>query len=173
MKYRRIVTDLDDKITSDKIIEPIIQYEDGHSLTEIWVSEKATPDLSDDYVPNKFTLDLPLGGSRFVSCTIPPFSKIRNYELNTYGSFSEDLHGIHSTQTLDYVIVLEGQVDLVTKNGRQTLKKGDVVVQRGAKHAWHNISNSNCEIIAVMIGAQENSKFQKQEFKQIAKELNL
>ena len=164
------MTDLDNKISSEKIIEPSIEYEDGHSLTELWVSEKAVPDLSDDYVPNKFTLDLPQGGSRFVSCTIPPFSKIRSYELNKNGAFAEDLHGIHSTQTLDYVIVLEGQVDLVTNNGRQTLKKGDVVVQRGAKHAWHNISNTNCEIIAVMIGAQENSRFKKHEFKQIAKE---
>ena len=48
---------------------------------------------------------------------------------------------MHRTKTLDYVVVIEGEVVLVLDDSEVTLKKGDVVVQRGTDHAWENRSD--------------------------------
>jgi uncharacterized cupin superfamily protein len=48
---------------------------------------------------------------------------------------------MHRTKTLDYVVVIEGEVVLVLGDSEVTLKKSDVVVQRGTDHAWENRSN--------------------------------
>jgi len=45
---------------------------------------------------------------------------------------------MHRTRTLDYAVVIEGEVVLVLEDSEVTLKKGDVVVQRGTNHAWEN-----------------------------------
>jgi mannose-6-phosphate isomerase-like protein (cupin superfamily) len=48
---------------------------------------------------------------------------------------------MHRTKTLDYVVVIEGEVVLVLDDSEVTLKKSDVVVQRGTDHAWENRSD--------------------------------
>jgi mannose-6-phosphate isomerase-like protein (cupin superfamily) len=48
---------------------------------------------------------------------------------------------MHRTKTLDYVVVIEGEAVLVLDDSEVTLKKGDVVVQRGTDHAWENRSD--------------------------------
>jgi len=48
---------------------------------------------------------------------------------------------MHRTRTLDYVVVIEGEVVLVLDDSEVTLKKSDVVVQRGTNHAWENRSD--------------------------------
>jgi uncharacterized cupin superfamily protein len=45
---------------------------------------------------------------------------------------------MHRTKTLDYVVVIEGEVVLLLDDTELTLNKGDVVVQRGTDHAWEN-----------------------------------
>jgi len=47
---------------------------------------------------------------------------------------------MHRTQTLDYVVVIEGEVVLVLEDGEVVLRQSDVVVQRGTNHAWENRS---------------------------------
>ncbi len=47
---------------------------------------------------------------------------------------------MHRTKTLDYVVVIEGEIMLILDNSEVTLKPGDVVVQRGTMHAWENRS---------------------------------
>ncbi len=47
---------------------------------------------------------------------------------------------MHRTKTLDYVVVIEGEVVLVLDDSEVILKKSDVVVQRGTNHAWENRS---------------------------------
>jgi mannose-6-phosphate isomerase-like protein (cupin superfamily) len=47
---------------------------------------------------------------------------------------------MHRTQTLDYVVMIEGELVLLLEDSEVTLKQGDVVVQRGTNHAWENRS---------------------------------
>lgn len=50
---------------------------------------------------------------------------------------------MHRTQSLDYGVVIEGEVEMVLDNGVTTvMKRGDVAVQRGTNHGWRNCSKS-------------------------------
>ena len=61
---------------------------------------------------------------------------------------------MHRTLSLDYGLVLSGQVDMELDDGVIThLKSGDVVVQRGTIHAWINNSADWCRMVFVLIEA--------------------
>jgi mannose-6-phosphate isomerase-like protein (cupin superfamily) len=60
----------------------------------------------------------------------------------------------HRTQTLDYAVVIEGEVVLVLDDSEVILKQGDVVVQRGTDHAWENRSDQRTRVAFFHIDAQ-------------------
>lgn len=61
---------------------------------------------------------------------------------------------MHRTKTLDYVVVIEGEVVLVLDDSEVTLKKSDVVIQRGTDHAWENRSDKVSRVAFFHIDAQ-------------------
>jgi mannose-6-phosphate isomerase-like protein (cupin superfamily) len=61
---------------------------------------------------------------------------------------------MHRTQTLDYVVVIEGELVLLLDDSEVTLKRGDVVVQRGTNHAWENRSDKVARAAFFHIDAQ-------------------
>jgi hypothetical protein len=61
---------------------------------------------------------------------------------------------MHRTKTLDYVVVIEGEVVLVLDDTELALNKGDVVVQRGTDHAWENRSDTVARIAFFHIDAE-------------------
>jgi mannose-6-phosphate isomerase-like protein (cupin superfamily) len=61
---------------------------------------------------------------------------------------------MHRTQTLDYGIVLEGELTLVLDRGETTVRAGDIIIQRGTNHAWANRSDKNCRVAFVLIDGQ-------------------
>jgi len=62
--------------------------------------------------------------------------------------------GFHMTDTVDYAIVLEGEVWAVLDEAETLLKAGDVLIQRGTYHAWDNRSNEVARIAFVLIDAE-------------------
>lgn len=64
---------------------------------------------------------------------------------------------MHRTDTLDYVIVLAGEIDCDLPDDTITLRAGDVLVQRGTDHAWVNRSGAWARIGVVLIDAQPPS----------------
>jgi hypothetical protein len=62
--------------------------------------------------------------------------------------------GFHQTDTVDYALVLEGEVWAVLDDTETLLKAGDVLIQRGTYHAWDNRSNAVCRIAFVLIDAE-------------------
>ena len=69
--------------------------------------------------------------------------------------FEPDNPGMHVTDTVDYAIVLEGEVWLELDDGAQHhLEAHDVVIQNGTRHAWRNKTNRPVKMVFVMIGAQ-------------------
>lgn len=68
----------------------------------------------------------------------------------------EPLHpGMHTTQTVDFDVVLSGEVWLEVDDGKEVLlKAGDCVVQNGTRHAWHNRSKEPCVIAVCLLGAK-------------------
>ena len=68
-----------------------------------------------------------------------------------------DNPGMHTTQTVDYGIVLEGEVWLEVDDGKQVhLKPHDIVVQNGTRHAWRNKGDKPVKIAFVLIGAKKD-----------------
>ena len=60
---------------------------------------------------------------------------------------------MHRTRTIDYGVVVEGEVTLILSDSETTLRKGDVVVQRGTDHAWENRSTGTATMVFVLIDA--------------------
>ena len=58
---------------------------------------------------------------------------------------------MHTTDTVDYAIVLEGEIWSVMDEGETLLRAGDVLIQRGTNHAWANRSNSTARIAFVLM----------------------
>jgi mannose-6-phosphate isomerase-like protein (cupin superfamily) len=62
--------------------------------------------------------------------------------------------GFHRTPTIDYDIVLDGTMGLELDDGVEVrLEPGDVVVQNGTRHRWHNRGNTIARMLAVTVGA--------------------
>jgi hypothetical protein len=71
--------------------------------------------------------------------------------------FEPDNPGMHTTDTVDYGIVLDGEVWLEVDDGNQVhLKAHDIVIQNGTRHAWRNKSDKPAKIAFVLIGARRN-----------------
>lgn len=61
---------------------------------------------------------------------------------------------MHKTQTLDYGIVLEGELTLILDKIETTIQAGDIVVQKGTNHAWANRSGKVCRVAFILIDGQ-------------------
>ena len=60
---------------------------------------------------------------------------------------------MHRTETIDYAIVLEGEIEMDMDGSTVMMKAGDVMVQRGTNHAWANRSTARARVAFVLIDA--------------------
>jgi quercetin dioxygenase-like cupin family protein len=103
----------------------------GADFIEIWNVPKAIPSLTavEQREPNEreFTI-MPVAGHLLRIIEIYPPQQGGKRTV------------MHRTRTLDYVVVIEGEIILILDDSEVTLTKSDVVVQRGTNHAWENRS---------------------------------
>lgn len=118
-------------------------------------------------VPHR--LEPPLNGSVFRVVEFPPEAAMAGLSAEQREAFFKNLFagmdashcrvdtarspGMHKTSTLDYVVVLRGEVTLLLDEGEATLKPGDLVVQRGTNHDWVVRGNEPALIAVVMLSA--------------------
>jgi len=113
----------------------------GFSSTLIWATD-ATPariDGASEPACSAHPLSPPPGGSLCRIVTFPPDQALR-------GGARARHAGMQKTRTLDFCLVLEGEITLVLDAEEVELKAGDTVVQRGTRHAWSNRSDSPCVV---------------------------
>ena len=60
---------------------------------------------------------------------------------------------MHATKSIDYALVLAGEIDMLLDDSEVHLNTGDVIVQRGTNHAWVNRGDEPCCIAFVLIDA--------------------
>lgn len=139
----------------------------GPMFHEIW-NTRATPapidPASGEPHEEGIVLAPPQNGTRIRVLDIPPEGDTlaELTEEERVAHFAEigagdavaksDRHAfMHRTETIDYGIVLEGEVVLIMDEGETTVRAGDIVIQRGTNHGWANRSNANCRIAFVLI----------------------
>jgi mannose-6-phosphate isomerase-like protein (cupin superfamily) len=67
----------------------------------------------------------------------------------------------HRTKTIDYAIVLEGEIDMLLDDSEVHVKAGDVLVQQGTNHAWVNNSGKPCRIAFILIDGETPPAWQQ------------
>jgi len=112
------------------------------------------------------------GGTRFAIVHFPPESKTaeaaaRGVDMKTanqeffknFPGLAELMEaknpGMHTSQTVDYGVILSGEVELELDDGKiQRLKPGDCFIQNGTRHRWRNPGTVECVAAAVLVGAR-------------------
>jgi hypothetical protein len=173
--FRRVVTGHDQKgraiIQSDSPPERVKTLAGAGAPTcyEVW-NTRETPARIDrpsgEPAEEGIVLTPPVGGTRIRVLDIPPettetasldaakarahFAEIGAENASTNMGAARHPH-MHRTQTVDYGIVLEGEITLLVDIGEVTVRAGDIVVQRGTNHGWANRSGKNCRIAFILI----------------------
>lgn len=174
---RRVVTGHDENgkaiVLSDGLVERVYSnpVRPGHRSSDIWEAiglpvhlEASEPDPV--AIVDRFLS--PLGIKIRISELQPEEASIRRLTPEQAASWYKDSGHpasssfgqegrhplLHRTETIDYAVVLEGQMTLVMDDREVVLNKGDVVVQRGTNHAWSNRSNSLVRMLYILIDAR-------------------
>lgn len=175
--FRRIVTGHDDAgnaiIVSDAppLRAQRVGGKIGPLFYEIW-NTRETPALIDrrSSEPEESGLALapPRNGTRIRVLDIPPesdelehldeetarahFASIGAAHASTRKPGVKAPHPfMHRTETIDYGIVLEGEIVLILDGAETTVRAGDIVIQCGTNHAWANRSGKNCRIAFILV----------------------
>ena len=79
------------------------------------------------------------------------FAEIGAADASSMGEGKSRHAHMHRTQTIDYGIVLQGEIVLIMDDGETTARAGDIIIQRGTNHGWSNRSDANCRIAFILI----------------------
>jgi len=144
-KLRRIVTARDREgksvVGSDEIVDSVPgRFDDRVARCDPWSTDSLGPEL-DGHDPMKGAGRVmpPPGGTIFRILEIPPGNDTTK----------------HKTATLDYYVILEGELYMTLDEGEVLCKPGDVIVQRSTNHGWDNRSGKPARFAEVLIGTDE------------------
>ncbi len=170
-KVRRLVTghhaDGRSTVLMDGPAPNVKQRKAGNGSTLLWVTDETPASVSGsiDRAAREIGVPPPRRGTIFRIAEFPPGPglPIENEALlRDFGIGADVARGppprhpaIHRTRTIDYVVVLEGEIHLLLDDGEEKLGAGDVVVQQGTNHAWVNRGTATCRLAMVFIDAQE------------------
>jgi len=167
-EIRRVVTKLDASGKAVVMIDERTRLTASRLPTlvaNLWVTDKSLPDFTstDDRGKTKTGIQPPKSGTVFRVVEFPPESagghptvmmKIVGADAPAKG-LPPRHPMMHRTRTLDYAIVLSGEIDLLLDEVEVHVKAGDVVVQQATNHAWLNRGHEPCRIAFVLIDSQE------------------
>src|SRR5437588_10119153 len=115
----------------------------GSTSSLIWSADSTPADCSigediEDFGARLIGTPPPENGSRFAVISFPPGNPGR----------------MHRTATIDYVVVISGEIDMDMDDSTVKLKAGDVLVQRATHHAWVNRSKEPARVAFVLIDSK-------------------
>ncbi len=137
----------------------------GLALTDLWET-KAAPARNEgaaDNAERPVRLEPPRNGTILRLVEFPPDSQWRSRAdaREAFGSIgagrAPDRHSsdpmMHKTATVDYIIVLKGEIHAIMDGAETLLKPGDILVQRGTNHSWSVRGAEPCIVAAVLVSA--------------------
>ena len=141
----------------------------GFSITPVWATDHgmtALPGCDDPTLA--MTRFVPgWGGTRFLITVLPPAGQAPDpgadlsavpaelaAKLPGLGDAMElENPGMHTTDTVDYDIIISGELTLEVDDGQEVaLKPGDIVIQNGTRHRWRNTGTKPCVMYSVLVG---------------------
>lgn len=162
-----------EEVLGDEDVVPItVSLFPGAEFVRVWGSD-GTPQLpasADRAQPKEWFP--PPGGFRFVLVTLPPNTAPTAGDLDMPEALVElseklpglaevmepDNRGMHTTDTVDVVLIVSGQATLDLGEGAElTLEAGDCVVQHGTRHAWRNLTSRPCTMASAIFGARRTA----------------
>lgn len=113
----------------------------GTVSTLIWSTDETPAEMwtGEDYGARILGTQPPPMGSRFCVIEFPPGAPGR----------------MHRTNTVDYVFVLSGEIDMDMDESTVHLQAGDIMVQQGTNHSWENRYDENCRLAFVLLDAKK------------------
>ena len=144
----------------------------GCEFYRLWGSDSMSTLPSDGAPPPQPQFFPPKNGFRFGMFTLPPATStsaepspstalVQEMEQKLSGvlqALESDHPGMHTTDTVDFDVVVFGEVVLELDDGAEVvLKAGDCVIQNGTRHAWHNRSAEICTIAFSLVGADRKT----------------
>jgi mannose-6-phosphate isomerase-like protein (cupin superfamily) len=169
-RYRRVVTGHDAQGRSVILMDGesphsfVLEKAGGLQLTELWETTSSPADNagSADAAGHERRIEPRDGGTVFRIIAYPPDSvRLKTLKpeefFSSMGAQAADAArhpGMHKTDTVDYAIVLSGEIYAVMDEGEVLLRAGDCLVQRGTSHAWSNRTNEPCAIAFVLVAAK-------------------
>jgi mannose-6-phosphate isomerase-like protein (cupin superfamily) len=166
---RRIVTGHDAKGKAvalfDGPVTPQQRSPGGNAVTMLWVTGESPADVnaSADRAEIRTGVPPPPSGSIFRIVDFPPASTgappVDHHKMLIGMGIDPATQGYmrhantHRTRSIDYAIVLDGEIDMLMDDTEVHMKAGDVLVQQGTNHAWVNYGTKPCRIAFILIDA--------------------
>ena len=156
--------------TSPHIRENLVHPNRG--LTDLWRTFEGLPSNlgAQDAAATEVVLSPPTNGTVFRFFQIPPERDVSNLSWEerqrqadavfagmgaAHNRDSKARHpGMHTTETVDYIILLSGEISLVLDDAEVPMQPLDVVIQRGTNHSWVNTGSEPAVLAAILIDAQ-------------------
>jgi len=139
----------------------------GNAVTNLWVTTEFPVDLvgTTDKAETQVGVPPPANGTIFRIVDFPPISapssvpRVDHDKMLIAMGLDPAAQGYarhpntHRTKSIDYALVLDGEIDMLMDDSEVHLKAGDVLIQQGTNHAWVNNSGKNCRVAFVLIDA--------------------
>jgi mannose-6-phosphate isomerase-like protein (cupin superfamily) len=171
-EVRRVVTKLDEAGKAVVMFDERVQMSGvrpPNYVANMWVTDKSLPDFSwtTDRAKTQTRLTPPKSGTVFrVVEFVPEPEAVARMDMNTMmrvvGAADTPAKGLpprhpmmHRTRSLDYAVIISGEIDMLLDDGEVHLKAGDVVVQQATNHAWVNRGTEPCRIAFILMDSQE------------------
>jgi len=173
-KYKRYVMGNRNDGLSDVLIEDEINLTSEKTSKELWKNTETPADLSvsggDPVADQKILHEPPDGGALFRILMVPPKSgpdptpeqviefhkSIHSVHIPTLEYLRKAKHvTMHRTDTLNYFVLIEGELWALSEGRDVLLKAGDVIIQKGCMHGWRNDSDKRAVLLAILIDAFE------------------
>jgi len=143
INVRRVVTGHDDqgraKVLIDETVKNVASQRPGALYSVIWSSEGFPANNDGDADPSGKKIGTTISeGTVFRIVSFGPGVAPRN----------------HRTDSIDYAVVMSGEIDMELDVGKVHLKAGDVLVQRGTIHNWVNTGSEPCVIAFTLVSAK-------------------
>lgn len=172
-EIRRVVTTHDDNGKAAVLFDSIapnrvVRKETGIGATLLWVTDSSPASFSGrrDGADVKVGVAPPPNGTIFRIVDFPPetdaLAGVDHQQLMREMGLPQGAETgppprhplMHRTRSVDYAIVLAGEIDMLLDDSEVHLEAGDVVVQQGTNHAWVNRGKEACRMAFVLIDAE-------------------